>query len=114
MDIWIKTKKKLFVTLADKIDNLRGRQQKLKDAEADRVQRDKQGEEFKAYLAAQDLLMDKFDEDLFWRLVNKVKVQSMVKVIFAFKGEQRQGGTWILVLQRLMALKQILSYGMYK
>jgi len=37
MDIWIKTKKKLFVTLADKIDNLRGRQQKLKDAEADRV-----------------------------------------------------------------------------
>ncbi len=31
--------------------------------------------------------MDKFDEDLFWRLVNKVKVQSMVKVIFAFKGE---------------------------
>lgn len=45
----------------------------------------RKGEEFNAYLAAQGSLLDKFDEDVFHRVVEKVKVRSMVEVDFVFK-----------------------------
>ena len=41
--------------------------------------------EFKAYLDAQGALVDKFDGDLFRKLVEKVRVVSMVEVEFVFK-----------------------------
>ncbi|MDR3586160.1 MAG: integrase [Desulfosporosinus sp.] len=47
--------------------------------------RDRKGEDFKAYLAAQDSQLDKFDENLFRRLIEKVKVQSMLEVVFVLK-----------------------------
>ncbi|WP_170932603.1 hypothetical protein [Desulfosporosinus sp. FKB] len=43
-------------------------------------------EEFTAYLDARDgKLLDKFDGDLFRKLVEKVRVESMVEVEFVFK-----------------------------
>ena len=76
---------KEYTTLTEEIETLRERKQRLKDAEAARARRDKQGEAFKAYLTAQDTLLDRFDGDLFRRLVEKVKVLSMVEAVFVFK-----------------------------
>ncbi|MDR3540681.1 MAG: recombinase family protein [Desulfosporosinus sp.] len=74
-----------YPTLAAEIEVLRKKQQGLKETEAERVWKDRKGEEFIAYLAAQGSLLDKFDDDLFWRLIEKVKVHSMVEVEFVFK-----------------------------
>lgn len=41
--------------------------------------------EIEEYLLAQESPLEKFDEDLFRRVVEKVKVQSMVEAVFVFK-----------------------------
>jgi tRNA U34 5-carboxymethylaminomethyl modifying GTPase MnmE/TrmE len=60
-------------------------QSAIEDIGVERAWRDKKGEDIKAYLAAQDSLLDKFDEDVFRRTVEKVKVRSMVAIVFVFK-----------------------------
>jgi hypothetical protein len=40
---------------------------------------------YRQYLTQQDTTLIKFDEDLFRRLIEKVKVQSMVEAVFVFK-----------------------------
>lgn len=77
--------------LVNEIEKLRERKQRLKDTEVEKVWRDRMGEEFKAYLVAQDSLLDMFDGDLFRRLIEKVKVRSMVEVEFMFKAEVECG-----------------------
>ena len=42
-------------------------------------------QEIEEYLLAQECSLEKFDEDLFCRVVEKVKVQSMVEAMFVFK-----------------------------
>ena len=54
--------------------------------ETEGLWRDRQGEKFKAYLSAQHSLIDRFDGDSFRRLIEKVKIRSMVEVEFIFKG----------------------------
>jgi hypothetical protein len=51
----------------------------------EKVWKDSKLDEFKAYLAAQGTLLDRFDSELFRRLIEKVKVLSMVEVAFVFK-----------------------------
>lgn len=76
---------KEYTQLASEIELMRERRQKLKEAEADRVLRINRIEELKDYLQNQDASLKKFDEDLFRRLIEKVKVQSLVEAVFIFK-----------------------------
>ncbi|GAB6172394.1 hypothetical protein JCM15765_18720 [Paradesulfitobacterium aromaticivorans] len=74
-----------YSTLAAEIELMRERREKLKEAEAERVLRVNRVKEIEEYLAAQGSPLDKFDGDLFRRLTEKVKVQSMVEAVFVFK-----------------------------
>lgn len=71
--------------LQREIELMRERRQKLKDAKAERVLRVNRIMELEEYLATQESPLEKFDEDLFRRLIEKIKVQSMVEVVFVFK-----------------------------
>ncbi|WP_407312004.1 recombinase family protein [Desulfosporosinus sp. SB140] len=75
-----------YSSLAAEIERLQVHKQRLKGDEAEKVWRDRMREDFMAYLDAREgKLLDKFDGDLFRRLVEKVKVLSMVEVVFVFK-----------------------------
>ncbi len=77
---------KEYLRVVAEIENLRGRRVGLKSAEAEGGWRKSKMDEFKAYLDARNgELLDKFDEELFRRLIEKVKVQSMVEVVCVFK-----------------------------
>lgn len=76
----VKFDEKEYSSLVTEIELMQERRQKLKETEAERVLRDGRINEIKAYLAAQDSLLDKFDGDIFRRLIEKVKVESMVEV----------------------------------
>jgi hypothetical protein len=66
--------------LTAEIERLRENRQSVKGAEAERVWRDRMSEEFKADLDARDgKLLDRFDGDLFRRLVEKVKVSRWLR-----------------------------------
>lgn len=72
-------------TLAGEIDLLRERIQRLKGQQTERALRKSWVKELRDYLMEQETSLTKFDEDLFRRLVEKVKVRSMVEVEFVFK-----------------------------
>ncbi|WP_407309863.1 zinc ribbon domain-containing protein [Desulfosporosinus sp. SB140] len=75
-----------YSSLTAEIERLQAHKQRLKGDETEKAWRDRKREEFKAYLDARDgKLLDKFDGDLFRRLIEKVKIQSMVEVEFVFK-----------------------------
>lgn len=75
-----------YAKVVHEIEIMRGRRVGLKNAEAEGGWRKSKTDEFKAYLDARDgELLDKFDEELFRRLVDKVKVLSMVEMVFVFK-----------------------------
>lgn len=76
---------KEYSTLGAEIERMRERRQKLKDKQAEQVLRVNRIQEIEEYLLAQESPLEKFDEDLFRRVVEKVKVQSMVEAIFVFK-----------------------------
>ena len=80
-----KVYEKEYSQLASEVELMRGRRQMLKEAEAEKILRVNRIEELKQYLTQQDTTLIKFDEDLFRRLIEKVKVQSMVEAIFVFK-----------------------------
>jgi len=67
------------------IERLQALKQKVKSDEVERAWKGRMVSEFKAYLDAQGALLDKFDGDLFRRLVEKVRVESMVEAEFVFK-----------------------------
>ena len=59
--------------------------QNLKTAEADKVMRDAHIKGIEEYLDRTDTTFEEFDDDFFRRIIEKVKVQSMVEVVFIFK-----------------------------
>jgi DNA invertase Pin-like site-specific DNA recombinase len=68
------------------IERLQALKQKVKGDEVERQWKGRMVREFKAYLEARDgELVDKFDGELFRKLVEKVRVVSMVEVEFVFK-----------------------------
>jgi DNA invertase Pin-like site-specific DNA recombinase len=70
----------------DEIERLQALKQKVKSDEVDRAWKGRMVREFKAYLDARGSeQVDKFDGDLFRKLVEKVRVESMVEVEFVFK-----------------------------
>lgn len=73
---------KEYVTLAGEIDLMREQMQRVKGQKTERVVREKRVRELRDYLMVQEY---EFDEDLFRRVVEKVKVRSMVEVEFVFK-----------------------------
>lgn len=76
---------KEYSTLANEIELMRDRRQKLRDVEAEHVLRVNRIQEIKDYLVLQESPLDKFDGELFRRLIEKVKVQSMIEAVFVFK-----------------------------
>lgn len=74
-----------YSQLATEIELMRERRQALKTAEAERALRVNRIEELRQYLIEQDTALDKFDMDLFRKLIEKVKVHSMVEAVFVFK-----------------------------
>ncbi|MHB1652553.1 MAG: hypothetical protein ACYCVD_08780 [Desulfitobacteriaceae bacterium] len=76
---------KEHLALAGELESVRNQMQKLKEQQAARALRENQVEELKDYLMARETHLTKFDEDLFRRMVEKVKIQSMAEVAFVFK-----------------------------
>lgn len=76
---------KEYSTLGAEIERMRERRQKVKEVEAERVLRLNRIQEIEEYLLAQENGLTKFDEDLFRKVIEKVKVQSMVEAVFVFK-----------------------------
>jgi len=76
---------KEYSTLAGEIDLLRERMQRLKGKQTEQVLRVKWVQELQNYFIEQENEISKFDEELFRRVVDKVKVRSMVEVEFVFK-----------------------------
>jgi len=76
---------KEYSTFAGEIDLMRKRMQRLKEQQTKRVLRARHVQELQDFLIWQKSNLTKFDEDLFRRVVEKVKVRSMVEVEFVFK-----------------------------
>jgi len=74
-----------YSTLAREIDLMRDRIQRIKGLQTERTLRVKYVQELQDYLTAQENEISKFDEVIFRRVVEKVKVRSMVEVEFLFK-----------------------------
>ncbi|KLU65785.1 transposon Tn3 resolvase [Desulfosporosinus acididurans] len=75
-----------YARVVHEIEIMRGRRVGLKNAEAEGGWRKSKVEKFKDYLDARNgEPLDKFDGDLFRRLIEKVKVLSIVEVVFMFK-----------------------------
>lgn len=79
-----------YSKVVGEIENLRGRRVGLKSAEAEGAWRKSKSEEFKAYLEAQGTQVDRFDGESFRKIIEKVKVLSIVEVVFVFKAEVRE------------------------
>ncbi|MHB1653624.1 MAG: hypothetical protein ACYCVD_14295 [Desulfitobacteriaceae bacterium] len=75
---------KEYSTLSGEIDLMRERMQRLKGQQTERALREKRAQELQDCLKAQKSLLVKFDEDIFRRVVEKVKVRSMVEVEVEF------------------------------
>ena len=71
--------------LGAEIKSIQNRMAKLKDQLTEREMREKRVEELRDYLQAQESGIDKFDDVLFRRFVEKVTVQSMAEVEFLYK-----------------------------
>lgn len=74
-----------YSALAGDIELLRERMQKLTGQQAKGVLRRSWGNELKDFLTKQETEIRRFDENLFRKLVEKVKVRSLVEVEFVFK-----------------------------
>ena len=76
---------KEYSALGAEIESIRNQMQRLKEQQAERALRVNRVEELQDYLMAQDDNLIEFDEEIFRRFVEKVKVQSMAEVAFVFK-----------------------------
>lgn len=77
--------KKEYSTLTGKIDLMRERMKRLKEQQTERALRARYVQELQDYLMEQETKLSTFDEELFRKSVEKVKVRSMVEVEFVFK-----------------------------
>jgi hypothetical protein len=76
------------MTIGAEIKRVQNRINKLKDQLTEREMREmreKRVEELRDYLMGQESGIDKFNDVLFRRFVEKVAVQSMAEVAFVFK-----------------------------
>jgi site-specific DNA recombinase len=71
--------------LATEMEELRANRQGLIDEDAAKALRVQRIEELREYIETQETALNKFDEDLFHRLIEKVSVKSLVEVTFVFK-----------------------------
>lgn len=71
--------------LGNEIKSIQNRMAKLKDQLTERALREKRVEELQDYLMVQVSGIDKFDDVLFRRFVEKVMIQSMAEVAFVLK-----------------------------
>jgi hypothetical protein len=76
---------KEYTTLPGEIDLTRERMQRLKGQQAERALRAELVQELQDYLMTKETNLTKFDEEIFRRVVERVKVRSMVEVEFVFK-----------------------------
>lgn len=76
---------KEYLKLSAELDTYRERRQKLKEQESGRVLQIDRIKELKEYLQGKDTAIEKFDGELFSRLIEKVIVRSLVEVTFVFK-----------------------------
>lgn len=76
---------KEYAKIANEIEKMNERKQKLKDAELDKILRQNRVAEIQEYLRSQDTPMGKFDGVLFRRLIDRVIVHSFVEVTFIFR-----------------------------
>jgi len=76
---------KEYLKLSAELDTYRERRQKLKEQEAGRVLQLDRLKELKEYLRGTDIAIEKFDGELFGKLIEKVIVRSLVEVTFVFK-----------------------------
>ena len=75
-----------YSSLTAEIERLQALKQRIKSDEVEKAWRNRMIGEFKAYLDARGSeQVDKFDGDIFRKLVKRVRVQSMVEVEFVFK-----------------------------
>lgn len=74
-----------YAKLAAEIEGFRERRQALLDKEAEKVINCQRIEELKEFLHRQNSPLEKFYEDIFRRLIEKVRVKSLVEVTFVFK-----------------------------
>ena len=76
---------KEYSVLGTEIESIRNRMQSLKEQQAERALRVNRVEELQDYLMVQEANLIEFDEEIFRRFVEKVKVQSMAEAAFVFK-----------------------------
>lgn len=76
---------KEYSVLAAEIERMRERRQKLKDKQSEQVLRANRIQELRDFLQSKDCSLERFDEDLFRRVIEKVKVQSMVEAVLCLK-----------------------------
>ena len=76
---------KEYSVLGTEIESIRNRMQSLKEQQAERASRVNRVEELQDYLMVQEANLIEFDEEIFRRFVEKVKVQSMAEAAFVFK-----------------------------
>lgn len=74
-----------YAKVSAEIELFRERRQKLKEQTAMDSLRIERIKELKAFLKDNDSVLDKFDGDLFGRLIEKVIVTSLIEVTFVFK-----------------------------
>jgi len=67
------------------IESVQNRMERIKGQQTQWALREKRVEELRDYLMAQEARLDKFDEVLFRRFVEKVIIQSMAEVAFVLK-----------------------------
>lgn len=71
--------------LAAEIEKFRAMRQQLQDEEAQKVIRIQRMDDMRQFIIGHTSPFEKFDEDIFRRLIEKVSVKSMVEVSFVFK-----------------------------
>ena len=71
--------------LTAEIERFRGIRQKLLDEEAQKVIRIQRIDELRQFIQEQYSPLERFDGDLFRRLLEKVSVKSLVEAVFVFK-----------------------------
>lgn len=71
--------------LAAEIERFRALRQTLLDEEAQKVIRIQRVDDLRRFLQRQESPLEKFDEDIFRRLIEKVSIKSLVEATFVFK-----------------------------
>lgn len=74
-----------YSQLAAEIEKFRALRQKILDEETLKVLQIQRINDMREFLHGQTSPLDKFNEDIFRRLIEKVSVKSMVEVTFVFK-----------------------------